>query len=410
MKRWVRLLCLPLCILLLTGCEYSNEISEMAYVVAMGMDVGESAPMRFTFQFAKPLKIAGSGEEEGSGGESESDSSSVVTVQAGDLFTGLNIVNNTLSKQINLSHMKLLVFSREVAEQGVEEILTFLMKNSQTRPSTFVAVAAGEAEAYLKKVKPAMEVNPAKYYSLVFSKKNSNFIPIMTLREMYFHTTAPGQEAALPLVGVSPDVPAKSEEQSQDTAMGNYTAGSPGRVSDNDTEVSGMAVMRSGKLAGFLPSKSVEMYNICINAYQPSYYHIPSDAVEGEHVVLKMHQKKAPKKEVHIEGGVPHITLTVSMRAQLIKCPQEEYGQKDIDGFNRMAEESLKRDLEGFLAQTVACQSDVVGFGRYAKIRFPDYAAWEAYDWPSHYKDAVFTVNTHVNIDNDGLIHDMSGT
>lgn len=404
MKKFAALTALILSVTLLTGCQYSYQISEMAYVVAIGIDTGEAAPYRFTYQFARPLAVAGG--EEGSGGGGEEGGSTSVSAEATDMFSALNIVGNVLSKQVNLSHMKLLLFSSEVASEDIRETVRFLMKNSQTRPDTYAAVAAGRAEEYLRAVKPSLEVNPAKYYSLIFSKKNSNYIPAITLRDLYSHIHTEGQEAALPLVGVRTDENPPEGEGAQQAAIGNYKAGEGAAVSDSVTEVSGMALLHMGTLVGTLPSRSAELYRMCTGDFRPSYYHIPSEAAEGDHIVLNLRPAGKPRYEIQV-SDTPRIRLSVAFRAQMVKCPPEEYAAKDVEGLNRMAEQNIRADIEQFLAQTAAYGTDVVGFGRHAKRHFASYPDWEAYDWGGKYPHASFQVDVSVNIDNDGLIHSV---
>ena len=56
------------------------------------------------------------------GGESGGESATNVTVDAPSIFSGLNMNNNILSKQITTSHTKVIVISRRLAEAGIENI------------------------------------------------------------------------------------------------------------------------------------------------------------------------------------------------------------------------------------------------------------------------------------------------
>ena len=177
--RLLAALCCFLMLPVLSGCRYSHEISEMAYTVALGLDKGENGAIRVTFQFAKPTMLAG---EDSGGGDSAEDgeadgtakdaSTALVTVDSVDIYSALSVVGNILSKQINLSHTKLLLFSAELAQDGIMDYITMLMKNSQFSPKTFVAVSLCSAQEYLKTVNPSLEERSGEVlYAGIFERQ-----------------------------------------------------------------------------------------------------------------------------------------------------------------------------------------------------------------------------------------------
>ena len=239
--------------LLLGGCQYSHEVTEMAYTVALGIDKGDEG-LRVSIQFARPLSIAGEGGGSGSssgaasgggeGGENtaaKNKNTTMLTIDAEDVYTALSIAENSLSKQINLSHTKLLLFSAELAKEGLTDYVTLFMKDSQFSPNTYVAVSLCSADEYMRTVNPSLEVNPAKYYTLIFSKNNSDYMPATSLRDLYFSISALGREAVLPAANLSRGEDSRTVRM--EAARGDYEAGALSKSSENETDVSGMAVL-----------------------------------------------------------------------------------------------------------------------------------------------------------------------
>ena len=146
MKRSLALILVLMC-LMLSGCRYSHEITDMAFAVALGFDKAEEG-LLISMQFARPLSISGNGEA-GGGESSESDdkdaaknkNTTLLSVKAEDFYTALSIAENSLSKQINLSHVKLVLFSSELAQDGIGDYVTMLMKNSQLAPKPLLSPA-----------------------------------------------------------------------------------------------------------------------------------------------------------------------------------------------------------------------------------------------------------------------------
>lgn len=398
------------------GCEYSHEITEMAFAVALGLDVGKEG-LRVSVQFAQPLSIAGEGggEGEASGAASGSEKSgetpedknkntTMLTIEAEDVYTALSVAESSLSKRVNLSHVKLLLFSADLAKEGIRDYVTLFMKNSQFSPNTYTAVSLCRAEDYMREVSLALEMNPAKYYTLLFSQSNGDFMPAATLRELYFHLSAPGREPVLPAAGIDRK---ETEPLKSGVAKGDYEAGELSKGSENRTDVSGMAVLCDGKLSQVLSSHDAMAYHILTGQLRESYLSLPSVTKEGKHMVLRLTQPQKPKKEVILSGENPRIAVELSLAAEVAACPKSDLEQLGIDGLNEAASAETEKRLNSFLKLTARdCRADVVGFGELAKRQFSDFPSWQEYQWQQKYPNAEFSVTVKVKVSREGLVQE----
>ena len=100
---------------LLTGCT-GKEPNEIAYVVALGIDSTDDDNYKITIQYANTTQISGGASE--SGGKAGSEIVDNVTIEAPNIYAGVGLANNIVSKSFSMSHAKLIVFSKEVAEKG----------------------------------------------------------------------------------------------------------------------------------------------------------------------------------------------------------------------------------------------------------------------------------------------------
>lgn len=91
----------------------SRKLGNIAFVLALGIDVGEKAKIKVSAQFTKSASIS-----PGSGSSSE-DSSNIILVsgEADSIFSALNLLNSYIGKEINLSHCSLFIFSEEFAKR-----------------------------------------------------------------------------------------------------------------------------------------------------------------------------------------------------------------------------------------------------------------------------------------------------
>lgn len=91
----------------------SRKIDNLAYVLALGIDVGEKSKMKVSAQFTKSASVS-----PGSGTSAE-DIENIVLVsgEADSIFSAINLLNSYIGKEINLSHCSLIIFSEEFAKQ-----------------------------------------------------------------------------------------------------------------------------------------------------------------------------------------------------------------------------------------------------------------------------------------------------
>ncbi len=164
--------------MLLTACFDSREVDNMVYVVAIGADEDEFGQLSYTFQYALPLNIS-----KGSSGDEEP--LQCETVKGADIYTAMDSFNRIISKEITLSHLKLIAFSENLAVKGLERFKTGILSNVEILPSACVVITKDKAEDYLKNSFSSLELNPAKYYNFAFDEKNSPFIEAFYLKSFF---------------------------------------------------------------------------------------------------------------------------------------------------------------------------------------------------------------------------------
>ena len=90
----------------------SRQIGNLAYVLAMGIDVGETAKLKVSVQFTKNASLSSSGSSSDS-----SDNIVLVSGEADSIFSAVNLLNTYIGKEINFSHCSLFIFSEQLAKQ-----------------------------------------------------------------------------------------------------------------------------------------------------------------------------------------------------------------------------------------------------------------------------------------------------
>ena len=122
-----------------------------------GFDVGDTERIKVTFQFTMP-------NSSGENNPGETAPSVIDTVEAACIESA---VNSFVSKEVNLSHCKIVVFSEEMAKQGISKEIYSLMNKVEVRPDTNIIISTSTAEEYITSVKPSLENLVAKFYEIL---------------------------------------------------------------------------------------------------------------------------------------------------------------------------------------------------------------------------------------------------
>lgn len=143
-----------------TTSQRVQSIDDLAYVVALGFDVGETNDLKITFQFTKP-------NSSGESGSGETAPSVVDSVEANSIDSAINLMNAYVSKEINLSHCNVIVISEELATKGIEKEIYTLVNKVQVRPDNHIIVSTCSAKDYIQNVSPSLENLVAKFFEIL---------------------------------------------------------------------------------------------------------------------------------------------------------------------------------------------------------------------------------------------------
>ncbi len=142
------------------GSYSVQSIDELAYAIAIAFDEGDMNDLKVTFQFTMP----------NSSGESKSSEISptiINSVEASSLDSAINLMNTYVSKEITLSHCKVIVISESLASKGISNLLYTLMNKVEIRPDANIIISKCLANEFIEYSQPKLENLVAKYYEIV---------------------------------------------------------------------------------------------------------------------------------------------------------------------------------------------------------------------------------------------------
>lgn len=420
MKRFVLLL--TAVILTVSGCRYSSEPDEKSFVTAIGIDKGEKYELRFTFIFASPQKDDSKGKE--------SEENETVVIEAPSIYSAIEQMSSFKSKAVELTHVQTVIFSEELAKEGLKDYIYALVRSDDFRPNIYVCVADKSSMEFLEKIKPGQTPHLEKYFQLIFKKMNLGSYGEMYLYDLYFDLLSAGKASILPYCAVNSlqieeaaEEPSEGkEEPSENGSEGaggsneepsenggrfasytddfaiNSTAGGTVQKNENPAEIQGAAVIKDGMYAALLGRNENMIVQMLNSKFPDSYISAADPYNENNTVTVYISQKDKTRVTVNT-GDVPEISIRADLEGDFVSLGENDAFIKNPSLFEAYFEEKIKEEVLKLLEKSAReLDCDVCSFFRQAKRCFANVRDWEEYDWAGKYKNAEFNVEINVTM------------
>ena len=401
----------------------SRQLGNLAYVLAMGIDVGENSKMKVSVQFTKTNSVSSSSSS------SSEDSSNVVLVsgEADSIFSAINLLNSYIGKEINLSHCSILVFSEDFAKNGISTEIYSLMNNEEVRPTTNLVISKCDAYDYLSNSNPNIEKLTIQYYeTFSITGRFTGYFSHVTIGEFFNSLSEKSSGSTAILGGLNATARKensnnKSDNSSKDDSSNstnsselgenenvvinpeNLIAGNSSVTGKRGTENFGLAVFNNDVLCGELTAVESICHLLIVNELDSCIISIDNPLLEdeAEKMELLIFPTKKSKINVDIKDDIPHISLKLSLDADIMTINNNiDYEDENVllkisDSLNKY----LKTQLTNYLTKVSKEYGvDIDSFSTKALSHFSTIPEWESFDWNNKFKEAIFDVSTDVNV------------
>lgn len=315
------------------GCYDNNETDTLATVMAVGVDKSENEGIKsYTFAVADTAGFSGG---------SKGDGASLVcfTSQGEDVDRAIRDLDTKISKKLSFSHLSALLFSDNIATDGMYDEVNYFEKKISVRPQTMIAITDIDAGEYLKSLKPTLEANPEKYFQSIF-QRSSSYVPNVSISDFTnaYHT------ASAVLVPVITAHDGQGEFTEESSFISQSALVYEGRVIEKiaDTWLAGL----------FLSTKEV-VYNSTV-----------------------LRSVRAPEMSVDMQGGIPVVKARLFLESQA-----------------NMDYERLQADIELKLTEYAQRACDIIDVNALAKKSFLLWEDYKKYDFEKIIKTTRFNVS-----------------
>lgn len=400
----------------------SHTMTNLAYVLAIGIDVGENAKLKVSAQFSK----SGIFSSDGSSSDAN-DSIVLVSDEANSIASCINLLNAYIGKELNLAHCSLIVFSEDIARQGISEEIYTLMNNEEIRPSTNIVISKCDAYDYIDNIKPNLEKLTVQYYdTFSITNKFTGYFPDITLGN-FFNTVSCDYCNSTAILGglnlTSRDKKSDDSSSSEDSSSSsdssnnednstidqnvitnseNLVAGSSTIKGKRGTENLGVTVFKDDKMYGELTAIETICHLLIQNSLKSCIITIDNPINDSNsECELSLSPVKDSKMVVSIDNDTPQIYLDFYLIADILTLNKDtNYESEEIlNLFSEKATEYMNNKFYEYLNKmSKEYNTDIDNFSHKALTNFSTLSEWNNFNWNEKFKDATFHVNVNLNV------------
>lgn len=419
----------------------SHRIEHLAYVLVLGIDKGEKARLKISTQF---INVPSSS----SGASSDSSQIVLTSCEANSMFSGLNLLNSYIGKEINLAHCSVIVFSEEIAKEGISSEIYSLINNEEIRSSANIVVTNCKAYDYINNSKPNLENLTSKYFDTFdITSKLTGYFSNITLGDFFNNLSESNSDPIAVLGGLnstarseenksssnsseesssssnngnsgningeasnsnssSQDVE-NQEKQEIETSQNNLVAGKSSIVGGRGTEDLGLAIFSGDKYIGELTVWESICHSLITNSIDTCIISVEDPLVENKQLEIQLSPNKKSKITSNIENGDININIELNLIANIISL-NSNINYEDTDTINKIStatQNRLNDELNKYFDK-IARKYNVDIDKYYLSILkyFPYQKNFDDFNYKEKLKNANFNCNTHVNIISSLLI------
>jgi spore germination protein KC len=348
--------------LLLSGCWNQKEMTDLAFVMAMGIDEGKD-DYRYdvTFQIVIPGNVS-SGQDGGSQGLPI-----VVIKGLGNTITeAAREATKTVSRQLYYAHTNLLVINDQVAEEGVYNLLDGFERDPVFRTTTQIVVA-----------------RQTKAEDILTTLTNLDKIPVEKITK-----TLKGTESMLgqnmevsiddfisAIVSSGKDPVASGFKLKGNSEKGRSASSLESTKPPASVVADGLAIFKDGKLTGWLDQEKARGAVWVMNKVKSTDVNIDWKGKEDAISIIPIRTKTGVSAK--IKNGKPVIRVNIEEEGNLSEAntPLDVMDPKVIEKMEKKTAAKIKEQVETAIKAAQKEKSDIFGFGD--KVHRADPKLWK---------------------------------
>ncbi|TDX51757.1 Ger(x)C family spore germination protein [Orenia marismortui] len=375
MRKIVKLLIIIMLINLLTGCWDRRDIEETVPVLGIGIDfikeeereLTKSSRVKVTVQIPIPANM-----------EQGEDVVWVMSSVGESIAGAIDNLQNKLNQELFFGHLQLIIFSQDVAKEGINKFLNYFRNLPQIRRLSWLLISENNAEDIIKS-EPKLESIQALYLSHMLNNgAKTGRIPDLRLGDFFIRLSNPGQESTVVMIKANKEI----------------------------IDYIGLAVFDGDEFVGSLDQPETLYYQRLMGTSgSGSNLVLSSDPTTEIDPLTIQIQEVSSKIRPIVKNKELKMNINIKVEAKVIEqLNQSNLGrEKIVHQIEKRIENKIKSEVDKVIRKTQKkFQSDVWGFGEYVRAYYPSY--WQKISWKQKYSNIKFNLEVKAYIRQVGMI------
>lgn len=414
MKKLSLLFLFIISILSLSGCWDKREIEDATFAVLLGVDKAENNNVVITVAF--PLtQTQGGGLNEGM--DNGSGNYSVMSVKAPTMVEGLHMLGTKLSGPLSLYTVKTIVISKKIAENDMLRQIFSSWRYEEIRNTASVLISDCTAAEFIEARITKSPIDPLRQEELLLEQANDSayYKPIQLLELLANLDSGSGDGVTMygGIAAKNKDNSKQNDEEKKNAAAiqeAVKTGYLPGEIpisSENESQISGLAVFRGAKMVGVLDSMEAQAYSMLTQGKAKKILTIPDPLDSNFDIVIAILPGGRNKITSTISNGIPVFHMEVKLKCS-IESVQSPIDYTSAQNYNILTEhirDICAENMGNLIAKTQKeYNADILKLGNKLAYHFHTVSDWEKYNWRDQYKDAEINLRVRLEIERSGIM------
>ncbi|ULL19000.1 Ger(x)C family spore germination protein [Paenibacillus sp. H1-7] len=357
----------------LAGCWSTIELNDRAFARLLIFDKGKQG-IELTVGFPLPNRMIPGMT---SGGQQKGAPYTFVSKEGIDVEQALRNIQIDLSRKITLGQTSVVIIGKELAQEGIGQVLQFLAREPRIHINASMFVTEGQGKE-LSRIPVVFERFPIDILT-AYVRQHETINT--TVKDFLMADVTGGGDMVLPLLSFTPKA-IQSE---------------PGKIQDW-MGVGGAAIFRQTKLAATVGVKGMRGALWVLGQLENAEMTVASPSNEG--TVSFYVEHSFTKIKPYLQNDQVHIGIECSGVARILASDTdlnvEDPSQlKILEG---LLEAAVQKRIMDMINKTIEMKADAFQFGQHVSWRYPKH--WQAMKsrWIELYGDKQVPVNVNADI------------
>lgn len=288
-------------------------------------------------------------------------------------------------KDLYIGHNKLFIIDEEVAKNGIEKIIDFLIRQPESHKQFQVLISKGDKASNILEVLTPIEDLPAKdiLLTLHLASNQKGNVTEVTYDELLSNIHKEGLEPTIPVIEIT-----KSNNNLK---------------KETDIKLSGMSVFKRDKLIGYLNYEESLGYNLIRNNIKKDVINFKCNGNYGSFEIVSI----TTNFKVDIVNEKPLVNINTEGLLYLSEMNCDLNISKNSERKKLM--DIINKKVETIISETIynvksKYKVDIFGFGYYLYQNNYKYWVNNKNNWDNLFNNIDLKINVNLNITKKGSI------